>query len=93
MYLCCPSGGGYPGGGQHHRAGDLSAPPAGLTLHPVLHLQALQREKEEEKDEEEGPQPARLLHIIAAPALLSPVQDRSTKSRRRMVKDKYKITK
>lgn len=35
---CCPSGGGYPGGGQHHRAGDLAAPPAGLALHPVLRL-------------------------------------------------------
>lgn len=35
---CCPSGGGYPGGGQHHRAGDLAPPTAGLALHPVLRL-------------------------------------------------------
>ncbi len=52
--LCCPSGGGHPGGGQHHHAGDLSASPAGLALHLVLRLQALQR-AEEEEEEEEGP--------------------------------------
>lgn len=69
------AGGGYPGGGQHHRAGDVSAPPAGLPLHPVLRLQALQQEEEEK--EEEGPQPARLLYIIAAPLLISPAQDHS----------------
>lgn len=74
--LCRPSGGGYPGGGQHHCAGDVSAPPAGLALHPVLRLQALQWEEEEE-EEEEGPQPARLLHVIAAPPLFSPDQDPS----------------
>lgn len=62
MLLCCPSGGGYPGWGEHHRAGDLSPPPAGLTLHTLLRLQALQRKEEEE--EEEGPQSVRL-HVIA----------------------------
>lgn len=71
------AGGGHPGGGQHHCAGDVSAPLAGLALHPVLCLQALQRE-EEEKEEEEGPQPARPLHIIAAPLPISPAQDHST---------------
>lgn len=79
MLLWCRSGGGHPGGGQHHRAGDLPAPPAGLALHPVLRLQALQWEKEDEEEEEkEGPQPARLLHIIAAPTLISPARDHFT---------------
>lgn len=68
------AGGGNPGGGQHHRAGDLPAPPAGLALHSVLRLQALQREEEEK--EEEGSQPARLLYIIAVS--LSSAQPRIT---------------
>lgn len=62
-YLSCPSGGGDPGGGQYYHVGDISAPPSGLALHPLLRLQTLQREEEEE--EEEGPRPARLLHILA----------------------------
>lgn len=63
------AGGGDPGGDQPRRAGDISSPPAGLALHPVLRLQALQRKEKEEEDEEEGPQPTRLLHVIAAPPL------------------------
>lgn len=67
IILCFDAGGGHPGGGQHHRAGDISAPPAGLALHPVLHVQALlQQEEEEEAAKEEGLQSARPLHILAA---------------------------
>lgn len=71
----CPSGGGHPGGGQHHHAGDLSAPPSGLALHPVLRLQALQRAEKKEEEEEEGPQ--QLLCIIAASPLISSAQKHS----------------
>lgn len=53
MTLWCPLGGGYPGRGQHHRAGHISTALAGLTLHPVLRLQAVQRYEEEEEEEEE----------------------------------------
>ena len=81
MLSCYPSGGGYPGGGQHHCAGDISTPPSCFPLHPVLRLQALQREEEEEEEEEGGAQPARLLHIIAAPPLTAPVQDHSSAER------------
>lgn len=73
------AGGGDPGGSQYHCAGDVTSPPAGLALHPVLCLQALQRgqEEEEEEQEEEGPQPVRHLHIIAAPCFHLPAQDHS----------------
>lgn len=59
MLPCAPSGGGHPGGGQHHRVGDLPAPADGLPLHPVLRVQALQPEEEEEE--------GRRLLVIAAP--------------------------
>lgn len=77
MLLWCSPGGGYPGGGQPDRVGDVPAPPSGLTLHPVLHLQALQWEKEVQEEDEgkEGPQPARFLHIIGPPTLIRPVCD------------------
>lgn len=66
--MCVLSGGGHPGGGQHHRAGDVASPPAGLALHPVLRVQAVQREEEQEKEKEkERPRPERPSHIIAAP--------------------------
>lgn len=77
--LCGP-GGGHPGGGQHHRPGDVSAPPAGVALHPVLHVQTLQQEAEEE-EEEERPQPPRaplLLILIAASAPMCLNRDDST---------------
>lgn len=70
MSPCRPSGGGYPGRGQHHRAGDVPAPPAGLAVHPLLRLQALPQEEQEEEEEdqgaEDGPQPARLVLLVAA---------------------------
>lgn len=77
MFLWCSPGGGYPGGGQPHRVGDLPDPSSGLTLHPVLRLQALQWEKEvkEEDEGKEGPQPARFLHIIGPTTLIRPVCD------------------
>lgn len=72
------AGGGDPGGSQYHCAGDVTSPPAGLALHPVLCLQALQRgQEEEEEQEQEGPQPVRHLHIIAAPCFHLPAQDHS----------------
>lgn len=52
------AGGGHPGGRQRHRAGDIPAAPAGVTLHPLLRLQALPGRQEEEEEEEEGPGPA-----------------------------------
>ena len=45
------AGGGHPGWRQCHRAGGLSSPPAGFTLRPVLPVQALPRQKEEEEEE------------------------------------------
>lgn len=74
------SGGGHPRGRQHHRGGDISAPAAGVALHPVLRLQALQREKEEEEEEEER-QPAGLFHVIAGAALFSPAWGHSARHR------------
>lgn len=73
--MCFGAGGGHPGGGQHHRAGDVSAPPAGLALHPMLHMQALQRQEEEEEEaaKEEGLQSTRPLCIVADPAPLCPI--------------------
>lgn len=74
MFLCGPAGGGYPGRGEPPRPADITAPPAGFTLHPVLRLQALRREEEEEeKEEEEAPEPTRFLHVIAVPALTGTV--------------------
>lgn len=79
MFSCGPAGGGYPGRGQSPCPVDVTAPPAGFTLHPVLRLQALRREEEEEeKKEEEAPRPTRFLHIIAVPALIGTAQDHST---------------
>lgn len=69
------TGGGHPDGGQHHCPGDVSAPPAGLALHPVLHVQALQQEKEEE---EERPQHSRPLINIAVSAPMCLNQENST---------------
>lgn len=67
------SGGGHPGGRQYRGAGDVSTAPPGLPLHPVLCLQTLQGpEEEEEAAEEEGPEPVRLLHILAAPCVIRP---------------------
>lgn len=45
------AGGGHPGWRQCHRAGGLASPPAGFALHPVLPVQALPRQKEEEEEE------------------------------------------
>lgn len=71
------SGCGHPGGGEHHRAGDVPPPGAGLALHPVLHVQTLQGEEEKEEEEEEGPEPAGPLGIIAAPRSHLLAQDQS----------------
>ena len=69
-------GGGDPGGREPHCTGDISSPAAGVSMHPLLRLQALRRRQEAEEEEEEeetearggagdGPQPGGLLCVIA----------------------------
>lgn len=47
------SGGRYTGGRQHHRASDVTAAVAGLSMHPVLCVQTLPGQEEHQKEEEE----------------------------------------
>lgn len=44
-------GGGGSGGCEHHRGGDVSSAALGLSVHPVLRVQALAQEEREEKEE------------------------------------------
>lgn len=46
------SGGRYTGGRQHHRASDVTTAAAGLSLHPVLRVQTLPGQEDQEKEEE-----------------------------------------
>ncbi len=45
------SGGRYTGGRQHHRASDITTAAAGLSLHPVLRVQTLPGQEDQEEEE------------------------------------------
>lgn len=47
------SGGRYIGGRQHHRASDVTTAAAGLSLYPVLCVQTLPGQEDQEKEEED----------------------------------------